>query len=276
LKYRKNLYLSLFEKTYSEASLLSIVYLLRSNINLNIEIFRSTYYIFLLNNAGDDLEIFESNIYKANVRYKIQIVILYLVKIHKSNPKLLNSAYIFHMLVPERRMYDMEGYYMVELFGSNFKECLSEIPTEICSLAEYKNGIVILSLLTMFDEEAIVWDEDMMQFFKKIEEIKLDENLVKKCKEEWITLFNLTKENGLAFKQEWVTYEIMYRLLIEFYQIKLKNYNIEDLDNFDLQYLLELNLIIEEMKLNNSFEGMLECYNIFLIELYKLKIKEKE
>jgi hypothetical protein len=65
-------------------------------------------------------------------------------------------------------------------------------------------------------------------------------------------------------------------LLIEYYEIKLKDYNIEDMKNYDLQYLLTLNIIIEDMALSDSFENMIGSYNIFLMELEKIKIKKEK
>jgi hypothetical protein len=55
----------------------------------------------------------------------------------------------------------------------------------------------------------------------------------------------------------------------------LKDYNIEEIKNYDLQYLLTLNIIIEDMEMNDSFENMIGSYNIFLMELQKIKIKEE-
>jgi hypothetical protein len=117
LKYRKNFYISLFEKTYSKTSLLSIVYLLRANVELKQEFFRSCYYSTNLSNVSNELDDFEKEINSTYLRYKVLIVQLYLIRIHRNNLNLLNSAYILHAFTPERRIYDMEGYFMVELLG---------------------------------------------------------------------------------------------------------------------------------------------------------------
>jgi hypothetical protein len=72
-----------------------------------------------------------------------------------------------------------------------------------------------------------------------------------------------------------MTIEIIYKIVFEYYEMKLKDCNIEDIENYYLLYLLTLNIIIEDMKMDDSFENMIRAYNIFLMELEKIKIKEE-
>jgi hypothetical protein len=53
-------------------------------------------------------------------------------------------------------MYDMEGYFMIELLTNTFENKLSKISDKICSIEQYKKGFEVVSKFLMFEEEGMV------------------------------------------------------------------------------------------------------------------------
>jgi hypothetical protein len=102
LKREKNLYLSLFEKTYSEVSVLIIIFILRLNLELHYELFRDPYYSAIFNfnenyKNCENLKTFDTNL-ALIYNKKEDILRLYLAKMSKENPNLLDTAYFLHTL----------------------------------------------------------------------------------------------------------------------------------------------------------------------------------
>jgi len=157
MKVKKNMYLTLFEKTYGNVSILVLIFLLRLNLEFRYMSFRSIYYSELLND--DKLIEFEKTITKTYLAKKVVIIKLYLAKISKENPKLLNAAYFLHTFDINSRMHDMEGHFMLGFLHSYSSDIISKLPKlvdDFYSLQQYKAGFEILSKLLMFEEEAIV------------------------------------------------------------------------------------------------------------------------
>jgi len=159
LKTMKNMYLTLFEKTYSDVSLLIIIFLLRLNLEFNCMSFRSMYYHDLL--TDNHFVEFEKSINQIYLTKKVVIIKLYLAKISKENPKLLNAAYFLHTFDLTNRLHDMEGHFMLNLLyvdGTPIDLKLSSLSNvnKFCDFFKYKKNFELLSKLLMFEEEAIV------------------------------------------------------------------------------------------------------------------------
>jgi hypothetical protein len=156
----KNLYLSLFEKTYSDVSLLAIIFMLQMNFDINSRLFVFDYYSeFLLHKQIDKKYLIMSkNIEYVYGVYKNIIYLAYLIKVSKNNPNILNSAFILHFLELDNRLYNIEKEFLLYFSDpkNSMQEKLSVIPNKFSNLNLYKNNIKILSHFLLFEEEAIV------------------------------------------------------------------------------------------------------------------------
>jgi hypothetical protein len=89
---------------------------------------------------------------------KTQIWKLKLIEISKTNPELLRIEYILHLFEYENRIVDISSDYLVRFSTSALELPLltKDFGLNKLSLTNYRNNIVLLSKLTLYDEEAIV------------------------------------------------------------------------------------------------------------------------
>jgi hypothetical protein len=276
MKVKKNMYLTLFEKTYGNVSILVLIFLLRLNLEFRYMSFRSIYYSELLND--DKLIEFEKTITKTYLAKKVVIIKLYLAKISKENPKLLNAAYFLHTFDINSRMHDMEGHFMLGFLHSYSSDIISKLPKlvdDFYSLQQYKAGFEILSKLLMFEEEAIVWNNDMVNFFYKLELLKSDKLLKQKYLKTINDFLLLLQEqnSNLRFQQQWLNHEIIVSQIFEFFGVKFEgNLILDELLYVDLNILLSCKIIIIDIELGHEYDDLLEFYYESLEMLENLKL----
>jgi hypothetical protein len=279
LKSMKNMYLTLFEKTYSDVSLLSIIFLFRLNLEFNYMMWRSFYYSELI--IDDNFLKFEKVINKTYLSKKVVIIKLYLAKMSKENPKLLNAAYFLHTFDLNSRIHDMEGHFMLNLLyvdGTPIDSKLSSLKSinKFSGFSNYKKNIELLSKLLMFEEEAIVWNNDMVNFFSKLELLKAE----KSVKQKYLTNMNnflivFSDLNvRLRFQQTWFNYDVVVSQISESYGIKFEgDLTLDEMILFDLNVLLfQYKIIIANIELEHEYADLLEFYNESLEMLENLEI----
>lgn len=196
-----------------------------------------------------------------------------MAKISKENPKLFNAAYFLHTFESNLRLYDIEGYFMVELLNNKFDDKLSKIVSNFCGIDCYKKKFELLSKLLMFEEEAIVWNKDIMDFFSVINSMKLDKNLVEIYVNNLKHILLKIEEHNIDFTQDWVIFSDSILVLKDFYGIVFdNNFNLFELDDFDLINLLfHENVVIKDVMLSHEYEDMINYYYLYFDELEELK-----
>lgn len=162
---------------------------------------------------------------------------------------------------------------MVELLNNKFDDKLSKIVSNFCGIDCYKKKFELLSKLLMFEEEAIVWNKDIMDFFSVINSMKLDKNLVEIYVNNLKHILLKIEEHNIDFTQDWVIFSDSILVLKDFYGIVFdNNFNLFELDDFDLINLLfHENVVIKDVMLSHEYEDMINYYYLYFDELEELK-----
>ena len=221
----KNLYLTYFEKTYAvDSSLLSIIFLLRMNFPINYS----------------NLDEFYGKIWDEPIWKVINHIMLIqkstfwklrLAEINKANPELFNIFFFLNSLKINKQLYNIEYLFMSDFFKTNMVWKIPEIK-EISSVKEYKGNINLLTHFVLYEEEGIVWNNDIIECLELLE-IELINNKLKYNKIFFNLYINLSKENCII---DFLNYEISGSIEEYVFQFLKLEFNL----SFELCYLLDL------------------------------------
>jgi len=183
IKKLKNLYLSLYEKTYLENTFLTTLHLIILNCDTATTTIQLKYYnkILLELNLNKDIFIYNYDLV-FNIWAKVELWQIKLLEINKTNPELLKLSQVLHLFEYEYKYLDMSIYYLVRFFDNDFGKFfkLEKKKTKWWSMKDYKDNIKLISLLRWNFEESIVWNKDFMKYFSIIEEEKKKNRCSKK------------------------------------------------------------------------------------------------
>jgi len=263
----KNLYLSYFEKTYAvDSSLLSIIFLLRLNPLLNSIYLQEIYKKFLDEPCGIILNYIMLN-------QKSTLWRLRLAEINKANPELFNICYLLNSFNKNSQIYNIEYFFMLNFFSSNFEKKLSVISYN-GSIKGYKENIKLLAHFVLYEEEGIVWNPNLFNHFEKIENVfdkdrkiydELFLNIYKEVKE---INFCLLIEDLYETVEALVDPEIQIK---EFYKfefnkdIEILNFNNVELKELDFK-IISINSTYQNVPLIQHFLEVVEDLELLMIE----------
>lgn len=242
IKNMKNYYLSFFEKTYCDNTLLITIYLLKLNYDTLYTWLYLNYYSELLKHRklNKDFYIFDRKLSDI-IWSKTQIWKLKLIEISKTNPELLRIEYILHLFEYENRIVDISSDYLVRFSTSALELPLltKDFGLNKLSLTNYRNNIVLLSKLTLYDEEAIVWNSDLLFYFNCIENAKLASNYVDnlmKASKIFSTFGSCNKQSWRCNSQD----AMKQSMVLEFGVVFNRELDLNSFDSFDFSKCLWL------------------------------------
>jgi hypothetical protein len=278
IKNCKNLYLSLFEKSYINTSLLYLNFLLKLNYDINYIMLDNGYYKNIIKNIENKKEMFFLNcvLHRINI-YKSAIWKLCLIEINRDNPKILEIAYILHLFCYEFRYLDILGYYLINLKSTNLEDIILKLDKNkkySLSMKQYKKNIEILTHFVFFEEEGIIWNEELMTFFKELE---LNKN--NSYKEFFSKMVSDNYKYGYGSKQfSWESQQNLKEMLIDDYGVKF-NFDINKLSDEDFTFKKSfffkyLGWKVEDWNNNTAQKDLLEELKLIFEDLEKINIEK--
>jgi len=205
-----------------------------------------SYYEELLKEEKLDIKIYRFDNKLSDMIWAKTILWKYkLIEINKTNPEIIDVRYILYLFEFENRILDMSAEYLVNYNNNKIpKFSLDRIDKDEkwWSLRRYKENIKLISYFRMFQEEGIVWNEDLMKYLSKIEKNKF-----------WNYERFLLYHNKLfsifdkCYRQHFVleNQEELKESMLEEYNIKFnkKEFDISNFKDFSNTYYFELEAI---------------------------------
>ena len=200
----RNFYLSYYEKTYNNTSLLMLVWNLRNNLTYW---FYHQFSLYMTNqnfyNKGAIYHLFYIN-------FPIEFMFLFLTYIYVNDKRLISDV----NMILEFFLDIEKKYYLEELYFINYEGVLKEkrnelkIPEKICSLKQYKKMFKIMSKITLFREVGIVWNEELQKRIAKFEVVKWKDENIKKKIIDFFLLLNKGFDSNFDTDDGWMNIKI--------------------------------------------------------------------
>lgn len=212
--------------------------MLRTNFELNNFLLFDFYKIFNDQPCGKIIRYFILQQKALFWRYR-------LAEISKCNPELLNVFYVLNNFFLEKRFYDLETYFISNFFLEDYRKKIKNI-TYNGSMVDYKKNIKLLSHFVLYEEEGIVWNNDILSLLSLFEK----DISVNKLKYYEIlnNLYKFCNKPGLSLDIEYDQTNFIEDQLFNVFGFKFnQKLDLTKLSTLDLLQIKELDLYLVEL-----------------------------